>query len=177
MSALHQCPELVVLGLQGVRIRLINGQNIKYMGSLLDSVFTLINYCNQPEGIADKASKYKSSIRNYDGDEEENVVVWDESFDLGIFYSLETCVRVRLFEYKIARADMFISEVTISLEPLINEMLQKATAKRLESGAPPLPEGEVEDVKGMEVVKWHNTKPRELHADTGGQILLGISFY
>ena len=158
---------------------------MKYVGELLDSVFTLIQYTCQPAGVDDKASKHKSAIRNYEGDEEENVILWDEEFDLGMLYSLETMVYVRLFEYKIARTDMFVSEASISLGGLIDDLLEKMDAERLLAS----PGGgvglrgnavagleDVEDIRGIETLSWVETRPREGLAGTGGELLLGITF-
>lgn len=180
-SNIHQCPELELLGVTGVKLRIVSGRNVKYMGELVDSVFMMLQYSNQPERVDDKASKYKTSIRNYEGDDEENSIEWDEECELGIFYTLETELYVRMFEYKIARKDLFIAEACVPLGDLLNTILEKKEledrAVRQSQGLSEAPPDLMADIRSVEVVEWVKLVPRGRLAGTGGEVLLGVSFF
>ena len=111
-----------------MKVHLVSGRNIKYGSELCDSVFCKFNFINQPKGCINRLSKYKSDIHVYDGDHEDNVILWDDIFDLGPCYSVETMIHFRVFEYKVARKDMLIAECKISIGDIIKSIQQSKSA-------------------------------------------------
>ena len=178
-------PELLMFNIGGVHIHLISGHDVKYLNELMDSCFCLLSYANQPDGIHDKSSKFKSSVRNCVGDDEDNAIEWDDEFDLNEFYTLETIVHVRIFQYKIARKDLFIGEAKIPLVKILSQLSVENNGKNDDdnNGKNDVTNNNKDNVTtttksvlNREIIETYSVIPRYEIPNTGGKLKIGISF-
>lgn len=157
-----------------------------YLNELMDTCFCVVQYCNQPRGIQDKSSKHKTDVRNCVSDDHENMITWDEQMDLGPFYTLDTMLHVRIFQYKIARKDLLIGEVDIPLVKIISKLCVSPDEKTTVAGSDIAEADEINlkklssddvSVVGRELVDWYIAENKDyLLENTGGELQIGVEF-
>ena len=171
--------EIQQLRIKRVKVHLLSGRNIKIGSELCDSVFCIFSYSNQPTGCNDKLSRHKSDIRAYDGDHEDNVIIWDDIFDMGTCYSSDTCLHFRVFEYKVARKDVFIAECKVRIADIILSLQQAKQNTNRSSNSNSSTDG---NILNEEVLRWYTLVPKGNNIETtdeanigSGELKIGIT--
>lgn len=75
---------------------------------------------------------------NIHSNDEDGVWSWNEDFEFGILYTLETVVRLRIYQYKMGRRDCKICERRISIGELLDscDLVKKESIDWYNLGAP-----------------------------------------
>lgn len=105
-------------GITAVQIQVISAKNLNYFGKAVGgSCFCSLSLENQPEGV----SGFGDSGRTSTVALEDGCVYWNTGFSFGVLYSLETEIRIRIKEYRMARRDVKICEVVLTVGELMGK--------------------------------------------------------